>query len=92
MPLPRHLLEQQQARRDEEATAANRDKFRDYAWTAAQCVIWCVLGLLCIGWGLHTNDATYGKAALYAGVGIGNGGIIFSLLAAYRRGEERGDW
>ena len=92
MPLPRHRLEELQARRDEESAAAERDKFRDYLWTAVQCLIWCALGLLGIGWGLHSTDATYGKIAFYAGVGAGNAGILFPLLAAYRRGEERGDW
>jgi len=92
MPLPQHLLDEMQARRAAEATAADRDRFRDYLWTAVQCVLWCALGLLCIAWSLHTTDEAYGRAAFFGGLAIGNGGWIFTVLAAYRRGERRGDW
>jgi hypothetical protein len=91
MPLPQHLLDELAERHLAEA-AAERDKLRDYASAAAQCIGWCALGLFCIGWGLHTTDAVWGRAALYVGAGLGNGGWIFTVLAAYRRGERRGDW
>ncbi len=76
----------------QQAAESERDKWKDMGVTALHCVFWAWLGIACIGLALHTTDITYGKAAFYAGVAIGNGGVIFSLLAAYRRGEERGDW
>jgi hypothetical protein len=71
---------------------AERDKWRDYALTAVKCLGWCGVGLFLIAWAVHTTDETLGRAAFYVGIGVGNVGIIYTLLAAYRRGEKRGDW
>ena len=30
--------------------------------------------------------------ALWSGIGIGNGGMMYTLATAYIRGEKRGDW
>ncbi len=79
-------------RRRREHVQAERDKFRDYVLTALACLGWCAVGLSLIAWSVHTTDETWGHAAFYAGIGIGNAGIIYTLLAAYRRGEKRGDW
>jgi hypothetical protein len=75
-----------------QAAQSERDKWKDLRRAALECVFWCWVGIACIGWALHSTDIAYGKAAFYAGIAIGNGGVIFTLLAAYRRGEERGDW
>jgi len=92
MPLPRHLLESMAERRREEAVQANRDKARDYVLTAVACFVWCAVGTFLIAWSAHTTDETLGHAAFWGGLGLGNTGIIYTLLAAYRRGEKRGDW
>ena len=89
---PYALLEEMAARRRDEARAANRDRTRDFIRTGLECMGWCVLGLLGIGWALHTTDAELGRMAFWAGVGVGNGGWLFSVLGAWRRGERRGDW
>ena len=92
MPLPKHMLEELGRKRDSESKEAERDKWRDIISTSLQCFAWAALGIVLILWSAHTSDLTYGKAAFFGGLGIGNGGIIFTLLAAYRRGERRGDW
>jgi hypothetical protein len=92
MPLPRELLEEMQQRRRVETRLANRDKVRDLVWTALQCWGWAVLGIVCILWSAHTTVLWLGRTAFWSGLAVGNGGIFFSLLAAYRRGERRGDW
>jgi hypothetical protein len=79
-------------RRRAEAVQANRDKAWDYVLTALKCFAWCAVGTFFIAWSAHTTDETLGHAAFWGGLGIGNAGIIFTLLAAYRRGEKRGDW
>lgn len=86
------MLESMAERRREEAVQANRDKLRDYVVTALMCFVWCGVGVFLIAWSAHTTDETMGRAAFWGGLGIGNTGIIFTLLAAYRRGEKRGDW
>lgn len=91
MPLPAHLLDAMQAERDAAEAAAARDRRRDLIRALLECWGWTLLGLLLIGWALHTTSLTYGRAAFAAGVAIGNGGWIWSMLALYRRRERRGD-
>ncbi len=92
MPLPRELLEDMAAKRRDEEVVANRDKTLDYVRTALACFAWSVFGVGCILWSAHTYSMSFGRIAFFAGLGMGNAGIIFTLLAAYRRGEKRGDW
>ncbi len=92
MPLPQEMLREMSRRRAEEAVEARRATARDLARTAVQCVLWVALGLFLIAWSLHTTNPVVGRGAFYAGLGIGNGGWVFSVLAAYARGERRGDW
>ena len=86
------LREEMAARNRRLAEEADADKRRDVVLTALRCVMWMALGAFCLLWSFHTTDMAYGRAAFYAGLGIGNGGIVFSLLGLYRRGEQRGDW
>jgi hypothetical protein len=92
MPLPRHLLDEMGARREAEGREADREKWRDLLGSSLQCFAWAALGIACILWSAHTTSLTYGRIAFFAGLGMGNAGIIFTILAAYRRGERRGDW
>ena len=89
---PGDLVEETVRRRAERDVVAKRISRRDLAWTAAECVAWVLLGLGLIGWSLHTTDGVLARAAFYAGLGVGNAGWLFSVLAAYVRGERRGDW
>ena len=92
MPLPKELREEMAARHDAAHGRAERDRLWDLVRTALQCFAWSGLGIALILWSAHTTSLTHGTIAFWAGVGIGNGGILFTLLAAYRRGEKRGDW
>ena len=79
-------------KRAEEKVEADRVMRRDLFFTALQCLFWAAAGLFLLSWSVHTTDKTLGTGAFWAGLGVGNAGIIFTLLAAYRRGERRGDW
>ena len=92
MPIPRDIMEQLVAKRAAEHSAAQRDKVRDLALTAVQCLVWGALGIFLILLGAHLTDHVYSRVTFFAGIAVGNGGILFALLAAYRRGERRGDW
>src|ERR687886_2549700 len=92
VPLPKEIREEMAARYAEYAHAAERDKRRDLARTALLCLAWSALGIVSILWSAHTTSHLFGRIAFWGGVGVGNGGVIFTLLAAYRRGEKRGDW
>ena len=86
------LYEQILARSVRENQEASRETIRDLATTALICLAWSLAGIACIAWSAHTSVLLHGKIAFYLGLGMGNGGVIFTLLAAYRRGEKRGDW
>ncbi|MEJ7811526.1 MAG: hypothetical protein WKG32_14030 [Gemmatimonadaceae bacterium] len=92
MPLPTEILEEMAERRRAEAVLADRDRRWDMARTAIICLGWSAFGVFLILWSAHTTSLTYGRMAFFGGLGAGNGGIMFTLLAAYRRGEKRGDW
>jgi hypothetical protein len=91
-PSREELLDAIAARAESERTDAERDRRRDLTLSALACLGWSALGIACILWSAHTTSYTYGSIAFFSGVGIGNAGIIFTLLGAYRRGEKRGDW
>ena len=92
MPIPQEMLEQEAVRRIAEQEDAARDRTRDLFQSAVLCVFWTVAGLFLIMWSAHTSSLFHGKLAFYSGIIIGNGGLTFTLLGAYRRGEQRGDW
>ena len=64
----------------------------DLLATAGACIGFAAIGAFCVMWSFHTKEYALGRAAFFAGIGIANGGVVFTLLAAYRRGERRGDW
>jgi hypothetical protein len=92
MPLPRARAEELAAERRAEAELAHRDTLWDYVLTALTCLVWAGLGIFLLMWSAHTTSLTYGRIAFWAGLAVGNGGVLFTLIAAYARGERRGDW
>ena len=92
MPLRRELLEKVTRAREAAELEAERARRRDVVRTGAMCIVWMLLGLVLLGWSVHTTDDRYARPAFFAGVIVGNAGILFTLLRACRRGEERGDW
>ena len=92
MPIPLELREELARRRDAEHQQARRDTRRDYIRTALVCWAWCILGLAFIALSFHLTDMTIAEGFFWTGLGVGNAGMIFTLLGAYRRGEQRGDW
>lgn len=71
---------------------AEREARQDFLRTIRDIVAWTCGGVLCIGLALHTGDAGLGWIWYWLGNSIWFGGVSFSILAAYRRGERRGDW
>jgi hypothetical protein len=88
----RAILEELAERNADEAERADRERREDYVRTAVACIAWGAVGAYCLAWSFHTSDLTLGRIAFFSGLGLGNAGVIFTLLAAYRRGERRGDW
>lgn len=82
------LIEQREA----EHRRAGRDTFRDLAKTSVQMVCWLLAGWTFIAFSVHTTNMIVGKILWWTGLAVWIPGVLFSLLAAYRRGEKRGDW
>lgn len=71
---------------------ARRDYWRDILRTMLHIAFWVAAGLALLGAALHTHDAAIGRVLWLAGQTVWLSGVLFSLLAAYRRGTRRGDW
>jgi hypothetical protein len=79
------------ARNIEAERRARSDRAASNVWTVLACLAFAALGIACIGGALHTTDVWIGRILFWGGLGMGNSGILFTLLAAYRRRENRGD-
>ena len=87
--------EERQARVDRYARSereARRDTLREIFRAAAIITFWTACGLALIGMALHVSDATIGRAFWLGGHTVWIAGVAATLLSAYRRGEQRGDW
>ncbi len=91
MPLPEHLQQELERKRATEHEQAERDSFWAWVRTALTCVAWSALGLLCMGWGLHTTDQDLGEIAWRGGMIVGYAGIVFTLVRAFAKAKARGD-
>ena len=91
MPLPREILEQIGEQRLAAQLQADRDRRRLWLRTLILCVMWSLLGLSLIAWSLHTTDAFYGELAFWAGLGIGDGGTLLTLVSGWHTAERK-EW
>ena len=83
MPSPQSLDEEFSARRAREREGAHREQARGVTHVAVRCLGWCALGLFFVMWSAHLTDVEYGRIALYGGLVIGNGGILFTLISTF---------
>jgi uncharacterized YccA/Bax inhibitor family protein len=72
--------------------AARRDTVRDLVRTCGHVVFWVLAGWMLIGFSAHSTNETLAWILYWAGYAVWIPGVLFSLLAAYRRGEKRGAW
>jgi hypothetical protein len=92
MPMPKRYLDELGAKHKAAEQEARRASRSDILRTLRDIFFWTAVGLVVLAFAFHVNDRQLGVGLLWAGQGIGFGGVAFSLLAAYRRGEKRGDW
>ncbi len=92
MPIPPELYSELIERHEAAHRSASHDTARDLLKTCGHLAFWVACGLLLLGMALHTTDAGLGHILWLAGHAVWIPGVLFSLLAAYRRGEKRGDW
>ena len=91
MPLPRHVREEMERKRDEEHRLASRDAFWANVRAALTCIMWSCAGLVCMAWGLHTTDPELGDVAWKGGMVLGYSGILLTIVRWYSKARKRGD-
>ena len=92
MAIHRKSYDEQIVRGLAEHHAAQRETYRDLLRTCGHMVFWVLVGWVCIGFAVHITNLAMGRALWWLGILLWIPGVLFSLLAAYRRGERRGDW
>jgi hypothetical protein len=92
MPPNKRLYEEMQVRRAAEHHAAERDRRWAMVRSGLMCLVWAALGLVCYAFAFHTTSEGWGKIFQWGAYLITYGGVSYTLLRAYRKGEERGDW
>jgi hypothetical protein len=92
MPDLKRLRDEMSVARAVERERSAGDRRRMVVKTALACVAWMAIGVYLLAWSMHTRDVDTGRMFFYAGIGIGNGGILFTLVYAYAKGERRGHW
>ena len=92
MPIPRKSYHEMIARSEAAHRAAQRETVRDLLRTCGHMVFWVIAGWLLIGLSAYTTREALGWVLYWAGFAVWIPGVLFALLAAYRRGEKRGDW
>ena len=90
MPLPREILDRIGDERLAAEMQALRDRRRLWLRTIVVCVVWQMVGLFLVAWSFHTTSLYYGTLAFWTGLGVGDGGTLFTLVAAWRTGMRKG--
>lgn len=80
------------AERAEAERQVTRFYRRELVLTALACVAWTAIGLAFFFAGFAVHGVQRGWALVWSGFIVAYGGIAWTLVRAYRRGEERGDW
>ena len=92
MPINKRLYEAMQEKRAAEHHKAERDRRWSLIRSGLACLAWAFLGLVCFGFAFHTTDKSMAEVYKWGAYVITYGGVSFTLIRAYRKGESRGDW
>jgi len=80
--------------REREATSRETDRL--YRWEFVRvCGLmfgWTAVGALIAALAFRSTDQGTGMIYLYSGMVVNVAGVLWTIVRAYRRGEERGDW
>jgi hypothetical protein len=92
MPLPQKYRDALIESREKSERSARQETTRDLLRTCGHIVLWVLCGLALFGLAFHATDYAIGMIFWWAAHAVWIGGVSGALLAAYRRGERRGDW
>ena len=92
MPIPKQAYEELIAKHEHSHREAKRVTLWDFVRTCVTMIACVLVGWVFIGFSVHTTNPRIAYALYWGGLCIWIPGVLFPLLAAYRRGEQRGDW
>lgn len=92
VPLPKEYRDALIESHEESERSARRETTRDLLRTMGHILVWVLCGLGLFGLAFHATDHAIGMVFWWAAHAVWIGGVSGALLAAYRRGECRGDW
>ncbi|HMJ18125.1 MAG TPA: hypothetical protein VK478_07015 [Gemmatimonadaceae bacterium] len=52
--------------------------------------VWFIAGLFLLFWSMHTTDTRYAGLAFWGGMGLGDGGMLWTLVRARSEAERIG--
>ena len=61
-----------------------------YLRYGSEYIVWLVVGLFLTGWSLHTTDTRYAGLAFWGGIGLGDAGMLWTLIRARQDAEKLG--
>jgi len=92
MPIPQRYRDQLLESHAAAEREAQHETRIDFARTVRDIVLWTVLGAALMGLAMSVSDESYGRVFWWLGHSVWFGGVTWSAVAAYHRGERRGDW
>jgi hypothetical protein len=92
MPMNKKLYEELQEKHEQDHRDAERERRWSLIRSGLACLVWAILGLVCYAFAFHTTDASMAEIYKWGAYVITYGGVSFTILRAYRKGVERGDW
>lgn len=92
MPMDKQIYEELQRRNETQHRDAERDRRWSLIRSGLACLLWAFLGLVCYAFAFHTTDPMMAQIYKWGAYLITYGGVSYTLLRTYRKGEERGDW
>ena len=57
---------------------------------APEYVVWFVVGIFLMFWSFHTTDTRYAGLSFWGGIGLGDAGMLWTLIRARQDAEKRG--
>jgi hypothetical protein len=92
MPMPDRYRQQLIESHESAEREASHATLVDLLRATRDIVFWTILGFFLMGFALHVGDEAFGRVFWWLGQSAWFGGVTWSIAAAYRRGERRGDW
>jgi hypothetical protein len=82
---------EERAREIEEWENAIRRETRYlYLRYGSEYLVWLIVGLFLLFWSFHTTDTRYAGLAFWGGIGLGDAGMVWTLIRARNDAEKRG--